>query len=127
MNRVICGVLVAIVACACPSKATKTGSGSGSGTTIGSAGSGTVAPPTGGCDGAKAKVEQLYRAEAQAKAVTNVEEAVSDNTAMVMADCKKAPAKVSACIAGISTVKDLEATCLVQLDDEGTEGDADKH
>jgi len=126
MNRVICVVLVAIVACACPSKATKTGSGGGSGTAVGSAGSGSAAPLT-GCDGVKAKLEQLYRADAQARAIVNVEEAVADNTAMVMADCKKDPAKVSACIAAAPGVKEIEAKCLVQLDDEGTEGDADKH
>jgi hypothetical protein len=125
MKRVLCLVLVAIVACACPSKATKTGSGSGSG----SAGSGVaeMPPTTGGCDGAKAKVEAMYRAEAQAKEPKRVDEAVADNTAMVMAECAKAPAKVSACIASAATLKDLETTCLPQLDDEGSEGDTLKH
>ncbi len=119
MKRVLCLVMVTIVACACPSKSTKTG-GTGSG-----AGSGSAAPAAaGGCDGAKAKVEALYRTEAQAREPKRVEEAVADNTAMVMAECAKDPGKVTACIAGAATVKDLEATCLPQLDDEGSEGDA---
>ncbi|CAN5908707.1 hypothetical protein BH11MYX3_BH11MYX3_04780 [soil metagenome] len=123
MKRVIALLLVTIVACACPSKATKTGGGSGS------AGSGLVeAPlPVNGCDGARAKVEQLYRAEAQAKEPKRVEEAVADNNAMVLAECAKDPTAVSACIAKVSSLKELETTCVRQLDDEGTEGDALKH
>ena len=120
MKRVIAVALVTIVACACPSKATKTGGGSGSAEGSGSA----VVTPVGGCEGARGKLEQLYRAEAQAKEPKRVEEAVADNTAMVLAECAKAPDKVTACIAAAATVKDLEATCMPQLDDEGSEGDA---
>ena len=108
-------VLMTVVACACPSKSAKTGGGAGSGS--------AVVTPAGGCGGAKAKVEQLYRAEAQVKEPKRVEEAVADNTAMVMAECAKSPDKVSACIGGAATLKDLETTCLPQLDDEGSEGD----
>jgi hypothetical protein len=119
MKRVIVVVLVTIVACACPKKSGTTGAGSGSGSATGSA-----APPVAsGCEGAKGKVEQLYRAEAQAKEPTRVEDAVADNTAMVMAECAKAPDKVSGCIAAAQTLKDLEANCMPQLDDEGSEGD----
>lgn len=121
MKRVIAMALVTIVACACPSKATKTGGGSGSAEGSGSA---VVTPPVGGCEGAKPRIEQLYRAEAQAKEPKRVEEAVADNTAMAMAECAKAPDKVAACIAAAATAKDLEATCMPQLDDEGTEGDS---
>jgi hypothetical protein len=116
MKRAISLVVVTIVACACPSKGTKTG-GTGSG-------SAEVPPAAGGCEGARPKVESLYRTEAQVKEPKRVDEAVADNTAMVMAECAKAPAKVSACIAGAATLKDLETTCLPQLDDEGSEGDA---
>lgn len=119
MKRVVCVVLVTIVACACPKKH---GGGVGSGSAEGS-GSGQVTLPQGGCEGARAKVEGLYRAEAQAREPKRVEEAVADNTAMVMAECAKAPDKVSACIAQAGTLKDLETTCLPQLDDEGSEGD----
>jgi len=122
MKRVIAVVLVTIVACACPKKTGTAGTGSGSGS---GSGSGVVEHPpvAGGCEGAKAKVEQLYRAEAQAKEPTRVEEAVADNTAMVMAECAKAPDKVSACVAAAQTLKELETTCMPQLDDEGSEGD----
>lgn len=120
MKRVFSLVIITIVACACPNKAAKTGGGSGSGSAV-------LPPATGGCDGAKAKVEALYRAEAEAKEPKRVAEAVADNTTMVMAECAKSPAKVSACIDGAATLKDLETTCLPQLDDEGSEGDALKH
>lgn len=117
--RVVAMMLVTVVACACPSKATKSqGGGSGS------AGSGSaVTPEAGGCEGTRSKVEQLYRAEAQAKEPKRVDDAVADNTAMVMAECGKDPVKVTACITAAATLKDLEATCLPKLDDEGTEGD----
>jgi hypothetical protein len=93
----------------------------GSPPTTGSNGSNT--PPAGGCEGVRGKVEQLYRAEAQAKEPTRVDEAVADNTRMVMLECAKAPDQVSACIAGVATVKDLETACLPALDDEGSETD----
>ena len=114
-------ILVALAACACPSKkpAGPVGEGTGSGS--------QVAPPGAtGCDAIRPKVERFYRAEAQAKEPTRVEEAVADNTAMVMNDCASDPAKVVACVTRVTTLKDLETTCLVQLDDEGTEGNASK-
>ena len=97
-------------------------------------GCGASAPPAGPapavatastpCDGARAKVEQLYRAEARTREPKRVDEAVADNTGMVMRDCAKAPAQTAACIAAVATVAELEARCLVALDDEGSEGDA---
>jgi hypothetical protein len=42
---------------------------------------------------------------------------------MVMNDCTKDPGKFVPCLAKVATVADLEKTCLVPLDDEGTEGD----
>jgi hypothetical protein len=87
-------------------------------------------PPTTGsgsapaelCEGTRAKVEQLYRTEAEANEPKRVDAAVADNTQMVMNDCAKDPAKVAACISGISTIAELEAKCLHPLDEEGTEG-----
>jgi hypothetical protein len=106
-------ILWSVVACACPDSKPVQKPGSGS----------DVTPPVaGGCDGIKAKVEGLYRAEAQTKEPKRVDGAVADNTAMVMNDCKKDPGRVSACVGKVSTVAELEAKCLKQLDDEGTEG-----
>jgi hypothetical protein len=68
------------------------------------------------------RVEQLYRAEAQAKEPTRVDDAVADNTHMVMNDCAKDPAKIVPCLAKAATVSELEKDCLIPLDDEGTEG-----
>ena len=111
-------VVLAVSAC---SSTHGTGTGSGS---VGSGG--TTAPPVANaktCDDVKPRVEQMYRGEAQIKEPKRVDDAVADNTAMVMSDCEKAPDRVAACVVGATTVTDLEARCLAPIDDEGTEGD----
>jgi hypothetical protein len=111
MKRV---VLLVVVACACPSKKTTQPVGQGS-----------APPPVASattCDGVKPRVEQLYRAEAQQKEPKRVEEAVADNTQMVMNDCVKDPARFVPCLAKAATVAEVEKSCLIPLDDEGTEG-----
>jgi hypothetical protein len=117
-------VLLVMVACACPNKQTA-GPGTGS---DGSAGSGgAVTPPVTNantCDEVKPRIEKLYRAEGQAKEPKRVEDYVADNTAMVMADCAKDPARFVPCISAAPTVAELEKQCTVPLDEEGTEGDA---
>jgi hypothetical protein len=112
MKRVL---LVLMVACSSKQGGTANGSGSG-----------VVMPPATGCDGAKPKVEALYKAEAVAKGekAERIAEAVSDNTQMVMNECVKSPDKVVACINKVSTSAELEKACLAPLDDEGTEGEA---
>ena len=125
-------VWLALVACACPSKPVTTGGGSGGGGSGGSGGSGSGAgsavsanvPPVTAttCDGVKARVEAMYRAEAQQKEPARVKEATSDNTTMVMNDCTK-DGKLVACLAKVATIAELEKTCLIPLDDEGTEGE----
>jgi hypothetical protein len=104
--------LFLLVACACPSKK-PVQSGPGSATPA-------IATPT-TCDGVRPRVEQLYRAEAEAKEPKRVTEAVADNTQMVMTDCEKDPAKAVPCLAKAATVSELEKDCLIPLDDEGTE------
>lgn len=119
-------VLVAVMACACSAKTGPTttgGSQQGSGGEVA-----IVTPPSNAktCDEAKPRVEQMYRAEAQAKEPKRVDEFVSDNTAMVMKDCATDPAKFAPCLAKAPTVAELEKSCLIPLDDEGTEGEARK-
>jgi len=121
-------VFVAVVACACSSKngPTTTGGsqqGSGAGSEVS-----VVTPPTNAktCDEVKPRVEQMYRAEAQAKEPKRVDEATADNTAMAMKDCATDPAKFVPCLAKAPTVAELEKQCLIPLDDEGTEGEARK-
>ena len=106
-------IAVALVSCACPTKPAVTGTTGGSGTTVGSG-----AGPATGCDALSAKVQALYRAEPKA-----TDEVVADNTEMVMAECRRAPDQGTACIAGVTTVKDLEAQCMPKLDEEGSEAD----
>jgi len=104
--------LILLVACACPSKKP-----------VQSA-PGSAVPPQATattCDGIRPRVAQLYRAEAEAKEPKRVDEAVADNTQMVMADCAKDPAKAVPCLTKAATVSELEKDCLIPLDDEGTE------
>jgi hypothetical protein len=77
----------------------------------------------GPCEAMRGRVEELYRAEAQAKEPSRAHDAVADNTAMVMTDCAQAPDKVAACLRAATTAADLEARCLAPIDDDGTEGD----
>lgn len=114
-------LLLALAACACPNKQT-----AGPGTGSAGQGSGSTVATASTCDDVKAKVEGLYRAEASVKEPTRVEEAVADNTAMVMNDCGKDPARFVPCIANAPAVATLEQQCLVPLDDEGSEGDGAK-
>jgi hypothetical protein len=112
-----------VMACACSSTH---GTGPGSGSTGSGLGS---APPVANaktCDDVKPRIEQMYRSEAQVKEPKRVDEAVADNTAMVMKDCAKDPAKTVPCLASAANVGELEKQCLIQLDDEGTEGEARK-
>lgn len=104
-------IVLALAACACPNTQT------GTTTTTGGTGSGAT-PATGTpCERMTPKLRLLYRNDAQS------DEAIADNTAMVLAECNRAPDRVSACIAGVTTVKDLEAQCMPQLDEEGSEAD----
>lgn len=112
IGRWMIGAALLAAACHC--------SGPGAPPVVG-AGSGAVTPT---CDGIRPKVERLYRAEAQVKEPKRVDEAVADNTAMVMGDCAKAPEKVATCVTEVASVADLEQKCLAALDDEGSEGEA---
>ena len=115
-------LIAAVVACACPSKPTTQALGSGSAVEPGSGSGSGSAVIAKSCTELRPRLEQMYRAEAQANEPKHVEEAVADNTAMVLNDCAKAPDKVVACINGVTTVAELEAKCVRPLDDEGTEG-----
>jgi hypothetical protein len=107
---VIAGAVIACSGSAKPDPVTGSG---------GSAGSAVATPPTGNasCDAAKPHVEELYRGEVKTAQL------VADNTAMVMTDCTTDPARVATCAANAKTVAELEKTCLIPLDEEGTEGD----
>jgi hypothetical protein len=91
----------------------------------GTAGPGTRGPgaTSPACEAVRPRVEQLYRAETQAGEPARADEAVADNTTMVMNDCARAPDKIAPCVRSAGSVKDLEARCLIPLDEEGTEGE----
>jgi len=108
-------IVVALLACGCPSKPAEAPTG-GTGE-AGGVPSGTT------CEAMRGKVEQLVRAGTREPDPARLAERVADNTTMVMNDCRKAPDKTTACIAEATSIQELEARCLVPLDDEGTEGD----
>jgi hypothetical protein len=108
-------LLLALLACGCGNKPPSTGNTSGS--------TGSAAPSGTACDPLRARVAELYRAHLRDRDPARLAEAVADNTTMVMNDCLQAPDTTAACIAAATTVPELEARCLIPLDDEGTEGD----
>ncbi|MEZ4368148.1 MAG: hypothetical protein R2939_17985 [Kofleriaceae bacterium] len=85
-------------------------------------------PPTGSgdvaaCEAQRAHLEAIYRVDAEAREPERVEAAVADNVAMVLIECRSAPARVAPCVAGAADAAAVEARCLTPLDDEGSEGD----
>ena len=121
---VVVGV-AAQTACACKGSGSGGGTGPGTGT-----GSGTGVDDASACDGQAEHVRGLYEAAAArvptgtpmptATATAGTE--VADNVAMVMAECKAAPARVVPCLREDTADAQLERTCLAPLDDEGREG-----
>ena len=83
------------------------------------------APPppatTATCDSVRDKVAALYRDDAQQHEPKRVDEAVADNTQMVMIDCTKRPAKAVPCLQAASSVAQIEKDCLIALHPDGTE------
>jgi hypothetical protein len=106
-------IVVALFACGSPSKPPEVPTGEAGGVP-----SGTT------CEAMRGKIEQLVRAGSREPDPARLAERVADNTTMVMNDCRKAPDQTTACIAAAASVQELEARCLVPLDDEGTEGDS---
>ncbi len=111
-GRLAMMAIAATLVSACPGKSGPPAGGGGSG-----------GDPARLCEGLRPKIERLYRAEAAAKEPQRADEAVADNTTMVMNDCIKAPARVAPCVDRVSTVAEIEQQCLLPLDDEGSEGE----
>lgn len=105
-------VIVLGLAGGCPGKPAAPGGGGGGG-----GGSGAA-----GCEGLRPRLEQLYRADAEANEPKRVDEAVADNTAMVLGDCAKAPDRVIPCVHAATSVAEIEQRCVIPLDEEGSEG-----
>lgn len=120
--------IVLVLAGACSHSGPAGGGGGGSNAGTGKPVDLPTTPIT-SCETARPKIEALYQADAEAtmpgadKAQKRAE-LVADNTQMVLNDCAKTTATAVPCLARVTTVADLEAKCLIPLDDEGTEGDA---
>jgi predicted small lipoprotein YifL len=93
----------------------------------GPAGKGTTPPDPAACTAQQSRVRGLYAAESataatpqdSAEATALRAQEVDDNTAMVLADCRKDPAKFAPCLASAASVAQLERDCLIPLDDQG--------
>lgn len=74
------------------------------------------------CQAMHSKVEGLYQKEADREGIApNLRsEFVEANLHMVMRDCRQRPALGYACLQRSRSVAELEADCLIFLDDEGT-------
>ena len=109
-------LVLVIAACSAPAATTTTTTTS------------TAPPPTTAatCDSVKPRVEAMYRAEGQQREPKRVDEYVSDNTTMIMNDCVANPAKLAPCLAAAATVAQMEQECVIPLDDDGTEGEAQR-
>ncbi len=73
------------------------------------------------CETIQVKVEDLYRKSAESEGVAqNLRaEYLSANLHMVLVDCKRDP-QVLSCLQRSKSVAEIEANCLVPIDDEGT-------
>lgn len=107
--------LALLAACACG----RAGGGTGTG------GSGSGGGSAADCEAVRAHVRELYTAVPRPAdtAPAAIETFVTDNTAMVLAECAREPGRVAPCAGRAATVEALEAKCLAPLDDEGSEGD----
>lgn len=80
------------------------------------------------CTALKDHIAGLYKKEQppdkDPKKQARREAVMADNVNMVLSDCAKSPDRFAPCIKGATSVAQLEKSCLVKLDDEGTvEGD----
>ncbi len=125
MSRAAAVVMV-LTCAACPSKAPQqTGLGSGgSGQGQNQGPPGSLTDGVARCEVVRGKLEELYRAEAQAKEPGRIEAATADNTQMVLSECARDPDRVLPCVQRETTVVAVETSCLAPLDEEGTEGEA---
>ncbi len=105
-------VTLGLAACACKPRA--------GGAAIGGDGGGGGGGDPAACAELAPTVRALYQAEAGPDGLTAEE--VADNTELVLAECREAPARVVACARAATGVAQLERDCLAPLDDEGSEG-----
>ena len=104
-------LLLSLTACGSNNDSRRVTSGSGDG------GQGR----TQSCEAIQAKVEGLYRKSAESEGIAHNlrTEYLSANLHMVLVDCKRDP-QVLPCLQRSKSVAELEANCLVPIDDEGT-------
>lgn len=106
-------VTLGLAACACKPRA-------GGAAIGGDGGAGGGGGDPAACAELAPTVRALYQAEAGPEGLTTEE--VADNTELVLAECREAPARVVACARAATGVAQLERDCLAPLDDEGSEG-----
>ena len=77
------------------------------------------------CEAHTDKISALYRTDAgdppeDADQKARYEEAIADNTHLVLADCRTSPARFAPCIESATSVAFLETSCVIPLDEAGT-------
>ncbi len=81
-------------------------------------------PPASACDELRTRVQGLYEAHLPAAegeaALLRRQEQISDDTEMVLTDCRADPARVLPCLKASVSAPQLERDCLIPLDDRGT-------
>ena len=82
-----------------------------------------VAPTAADCDALRDEIANRYRAAAGAVAGGKQRAAalatVADDAEMVLIDCRTEPARFVPCLRAAQTVEELEARCVIPLDDGG--------
>ena len=77
--------------------------------------------PQDACQALEQELTSLYREQATQEGVAPAlqDEFVADNLHMVLSDCRAAPKTVLPCLQRVSSVPEIERSCLIPLDDEG--------
>lgn len=108
----LCATLTCLVITACGPRSTAPSS------------DGADPPTAASCDAHATRVQALYddalpaAGDGDDAAALRTAE-IADNTHMVLADCRTQPARFAPCLARARTVAELEAHCVVPLDDAG--------
>ncbi len=119
LSQFVGGLLFVIVlaaapgSCACNETKKSTTATPG---TVADAGAAQMDPKA--CDDLKPTITALYRT-ASKQGDKGADEAIADNTAMILRDCRTNAAKFAPCIKAAADVATLERDCIIPLDDEG--------
>lgn len=114
------GLMLVLLLSACGCK-----NGDKSGGTLGNGNGQGPAPTAADCDGLRDRLITLYGQAAPAppdetpEAGKLREQEARDNADMVVADCRRDPARIVPCVRRAADARQIEQGCVLPLDDEG--------